>query len=306
MRERFEKVFLRARSLFVESASVRFDEPMKAHTSLGIGGRAAVYVRPNTIELVSDVLRFAKEEDIPLHYVGGGTNMLVRDGRVEAVLVATGELKGIDIMKEDDEVILRIYAGEALRGLLSFCRKGGFSGLEALAGIPGSVGGAVKGNSGSFGTEIKDVISAVEVLSKSGEIKRLSREEMGFAYRGCALSEGDLVVAAEISLRRAAPEEITERMDEYFQKKKDAQPLYAKSAGCVFKNPAGLSAGKLIDEAGLKGVGIGGVEVSTVHANFFVNRGGGTAADFMRLMDMVVDRVKTVSGAMLEPEIRII
>lgn len=306
MRERLN-LRLKGRSLVVEDTVIRFDEPMRAHTYLGIGGNAAVYAKPQDLDLLKELLAFAKDEGLPVHYIGGGTNLLINDGPLKCMFISLAGMRGIDVVKEiDEEVYVKAWAGESLKGFLAYCHKGGFTGMEPLAGIPGSVGGAVKGNAGSFGREVKDLLASAEVLDATGELKTLGPDEMGFSYRGSGLAEGDLVLSAEFLLTRDEPGRIKREMEEYFQRKKNSQPLGARSAGCVFKNPEGTSAGKLLDDAGLKGAREGGIEVSTVHANFFVNAGGGTATDFLRLMDRAINEVLNRTGIVLEPEIRIV
>jgi UDP-N-acetylmuramate dehydrogenase len=178
--------------------------------------------------------------------------------------------------------------------------------MEPLAGIPGTVGGAVFMNAGSFGTEIKDVVTGVEIVDREGSIRRLSRSEIGFSYRSSSLPKGSIIISAEFRLSRDKPESVSKRIRETIRKKALSQPLNYPSAGCVFKNPPDDSAGRLIDIAGCKGMRCGGIEVSSVHANFFINTGGGTFDDFINLMEEVRDRVYKTSGIKLEPEIHIL
>ncbi|MDA8168093.1 MAG: UDP-N-acetylmuramate dehydrogenase [Nitrospiraceae bacterium] len=293
-------------SLRETGAKVRYGEPLKAHTSLGIGGAAEIFAEPSDAGQLEGLLRLSA--GMPVYIMGGGTNLLVADGPLEMLVISTSGLRGIEKIDEDGGgVVLGVWAGEPLKGLLSFCQRNGFSGLEGLAGIPGSVGGAVKGNAGAHGTEMKDIVEKVAVARRDGTLEARSAEAMGFKYRGSGLSESEMVLRAEIRLKKDGPEEIRKRMNEHFGMKKKSQPLSARSAGCVFKNPEGFPpAGKLIDEAGLKGASRGGIEVSGIHANFFVNRGNGTASDFFALMDMVAAEVRKRSGAVLDPEIRIL
>ncbi len=306
MREKFERVFLKGKGLHAGDSWIKFDEPLKAHTSLRTGGRAAVFARPEGLDPLKELLLFARDEGVRVHLLGGGTNVLVTDGYHRALFIQTGGFKGIEILNESGGARVKASCGEALKGLLSYCQKAGLSGLEGLSGIPGSVGGAVLGNSGSFGMEIKDSLASADVLGPDGEMKTLTRDQMGFRYRGTALGEDEAVVSAEFLLRRDEPEAIKEKMNDFFEIKKKSQPISEHSAGCVFKNPEGASAGRLIEEAGLKGTKTGGVMISPVHANFFVNTGGGTAADFLALMDMAREKVLKQTGIPLEPEIRIV
>ena len=301
------------RDLGLKAAEMRFGEPLGRHTSLGIGGRAEVYARPGTARDLARILAF--DWQMPVYFLGGGTNILIMDEDIKALFISTGGLKGIEVKKlSRDEFlpILSVRAGESLKGVLAFCMKNGLSGLEPLTGIPGSVGGAVAGNAGAHGLEIGDVIRLVRVMGEKGGIKEMSGEEMGFFYRGSALlakgtvSPDGLIIGAELALKPGSPMEIRALMARNFNIKKKTQPLQARSAGCVFKNPEGRAAGSLIEEAGFKGARVGGVEVSVVHANFFINRGDGSAEDFLRLMDKVSDGVEKRFGIRLEPEIRIL
>ncbi len=304
----------RARRLIkeLELKGVNFGEPLERHTSLGIGGRAEVYARPADAAALAALL--SGDWRMPVYFLGGGTNLLITDEDIGGLFISTAGLTGIEILEGGSAPAVSVGAGEPLKRVLAFCMKNGFSGLEPLAGIPGSLGGAVAGNAGAHGLEIKDVIRRVHVMDKKGGLRELTPEQMDFRYRGSLILDnsggpddaGGIIVKAELVLREGDPEEIREIMKRNFEMKKKTQPLCARSAGCVFRNPAGHSAGRLIDEAGLKGMRVGDIEVSPVHANFFVNRGDGRARDFLELMDRVADRVKKLFGLQLEPEIRMI
>lgn len=291
---------------------VAFDEPMKRHTSLGIGGPAAAFARPADAAALEGLIMRAAKANLPVFYLGGGTNLLAGDGPANVLVIATEGIKGMDVLEaKGDSVVVNAAAGESLKGLLSFCQQNGYSGLEGLVGIPGSVGGAVWGNAGSYGAQMNDALRSVTVIRGDGKMERFSAGELEFGYRSSPFKEGGplagaLIASVELGLIRQEPAAVSKKMNEFFLMKRKTQPLGERSAGCVFKNPEGLSAGKLIEEAGLKGARAGAIEVSPVHANFFVNRGGGTAADFLRLMDAVVSTVKKNSGIILEPEIRIL
>ncbi len=301
------------------AAGISFWEPLNRHTSLGIGGRAEVYARPADAGALSALLAAALAGDrpLPVFFLGGGTNLLVTDEQIRALVISTAGLRGTEIMPEGGSTsVISVYAGEPLKKVLAFCMEKGLRGLESLAGIPGSLGGAVAGNAGANGIEIKDVIRRVHVMDEKGVTRELTPKQMDFRYRGSAVLDGSggpavahrggLIVKAELALEEGDPAEIKNLMKRNFEMKKKTQPLQARSAGCVFRNPAGHSAGRLIDEAGLKGARIGDIEVSPLHANFFINRGEGKAGDFLKLMDRVADEVKKRFGLILEPEIRIL
>jgi UDP-N-acetylmuramate dehydrogenase len=178
--------------------------------------------------------------------------------------------------------------------------------MEGLAGNPGSVGGAVAGKAGSFGFEIRDVITSISLLMPDGSQKELSAEDIVFEYRKAHVPSGSIILSAVLSLKKDEPFEIKKRFIEFINEKKSRQPVSKPSAGCVFKNQKDIAAGKLIDDAGCKGMRVGDIEVSEMHANFFINTGKGTADDFLKLMDIVGKKVKDKFGIVLEPEIRIL
>jgi UDP-N-acetylmuramate dehydrogenase len=197
-------------------------------------------------------------------------------------------------------------AGTALRKLLNLAKAEGYRGIEGLAGIPGCLGGAVRGNAGSFGFEIGNVVESATVIRMDGEIVTVERDDLRFGYRSCAVPDGSIIVSVNVRLEKDDAKKISRIANDFLQEKLRKQPISLLSAGCVFKNPAGTHAGRLIDEAGCKGMRRGEVEVSGLHADFFVNRGNGTAADFLGLMEDVKERVMKSFGVELEPEIRIV
>jgi UDP-N-acetylmuramate dehydrogenase len=207
---------------------------------------------------------------------------------------------------DEKKVVLYVGSGVPLPKLMSVAKKNGYSGLEPLAGIPGCVGGAVYMNAGSFGTEMRDLIVSVALMNIKGEITIVNADELSFTYRSSGIPDDSVILSANIRLAKDDPAEVGKRMKEYMKRKKAAQPLGEFSAGCVFKNPEKDSAGRLIDAAGCKGMKVGDIEVSTLHANYFINKGKGTCKDFVSLMDKVRAKVKKQSGIKLEPEVRII
>jgi UDP-N-acetylmuramate dehydrogenase len=288
-------------------ADIRFLEPMRGHTSLRIGGEADVFVSPYDLRSLCNLIKVSRSKGIPVLPVGGGTNLLVRDRGIEGVVLSLAVFNSISVLSESaDDVFIYADAGVPLPKLVEFSRKHGLSGLEGLSGIPGYLGGAIAGNAGAFGYEIKDTIVSVSVVDFSGSEKKLEREEIDFSYRSAGIPEGSIILGAELRLKKDEPEAVSERISGFLKEKKTRQPLGERSAGCVFKNPEGYQAGRLIDEAGCKGMKQGDIEVSSIHANFFVNKGKGSAEDFLRLMDKVASRVKEKFGIVLEPEIRIV
>lgn len=286
---------------------VKFMEPMRDHTSLRIGGPADIFAVPQDILSLSNVRARLERRRVPFFPLGGGTNILVRDGGIEGTVISFRSLRKIETVKEDDEnVYLFVRAGALLQRLVNFSKENGYSGLEGLVGIPGTVGGAICGNAGAFGYEMKDILVSVEIMDSEGKIDRFKAEGIAFGYRSSGISQNELLLSAEIKLRKDKKEDISARIEDFLKIKREKQPVWEHSAGCVFKNPPGSSAGKLIDEAGCKSMRIGDVEVSAVHANFFINKGKASAADFIMLIEEVAARVKERSNVVLEPEIRIV
>jgi UDP-N-acetylmuramate dehydrogenase len=300
----------RAKDIFSEGlfeGEVKFREPMRNHTSLRIGGPADIFAMPQDLSSLKNMHINLRRNKIPFFPLGGGTNILVRDGGIEGAVISLRSFRRTGVLSKDNNyAYLFAEAGTLLQRIVNFSKENGYSGVEGLAGIPGTVGGAIFGNAGAFGYEMKDVLISVEVMDIEGRIKRFKAEEINFGYRSTSISRNELILDAEIKLKKDEKEKVSAKVDDFLEKKREKQPLREPSAGCVFKNPAGLSAGKLIDEAGCKGIKIGDVEVSSIHANFFINKGEAKASDFIRLMEEVAHRVKERFGVVLEPEIKIV
>lgn len=282
---------------------IRFNEPMSAHTSLKIGGPFDVALFPDETSL-PELIKILTGEGIPYIVIGGGTNVLVKDRGINGAVIFTSKMNNITLNAERST--LNAEAGCSLQKVINLCIEHGLSGMEGLAGIPGSMGGAIAGNAGSFGYEIKDVVKSVNLLMPDGDIKESSASDICFQYRSAKIPSDSIILSAVLSLRKDEPFEIKKRFTEFINEKKSKQPVSKPSAGCVFKNPKDIAAGRLIDDARCKGMRVGDIEVSPMHANFFINTGKGTADDFLRLMDIVSKKVKEKFGIVLEPEIRII
>ncbi|RPI33014.1 MAG: UDP-N-acetylmuramate dehydrogenase, partial [Nitrospiraceae bacterium] len=251
-----------------------FNMPMKNHTSLAIGGPADVLVSPADPMSLKNIVLLARKKNLPFLPLGGGTNILVKDDGIDGIVMNLKSFRMIHVIREEgEEVDLFAEAGVPLQMLVNFCREKGYAGMEGLTGIPGTFGGAICGNAGSYGCEIKDVIHSVLLMSFDGRLDRFNAGDLGFGYRRSAVKQTDIVLNANIRLRKDNADAVAERIRKFLEEKKNTQPISERSAGCVFKNPAGVSAGKLIDESGCKRMKIGGIEVSNVHANFFVNKG---------------------------------
>ena len=288
----------------------RFDYPMHRLTTYKVGGPAEALWEARDLETLKKVLRYLSLEDIPYCALGGGSNLLVKDEGIDGVMIL---LKGsLAAIKEDTEKSL-VWAGGGvqLTDLMSWCRQRGMSGLEFLAGIPGTVGGAIAMNAGAFGREVNERVKTLQFVATGGTPVEKSRSELKFSYRRLHMEEGWLVTNTCFSLDRDTPEAVIEKMGGFLKTRKLTQPLEYPSAGSVFKNPPGAphstpGAGRLIENAGLKGKRIGGATISEKHANFIVNEGGATAGDILMLMDLMRLEVKRMSGIDLEPEIRVL
>lgn len=299
---------------------IKFDEPLSAHTSLKIGGPADIMIFPEDVVSLKHVLVTASREMIPVYVLGAGTNLLVKDGGIDGIVVSLKAFRNVEVIpniervaphhipRDDLEAYVALYveSGKPLGGLIDFVSRNGLSGIEPLAGIPGTFGGALSMNAGSFGTEIKDVIISVAFMHMNGDIVIVEKDNLKFSYRELHIPNDAVIISGNIVLKKNSPASVVRHVKDFLKIKQQKQPLREVSAGCVFKNPAGESAGRLIDNAGCKGMHAGDVEVSTVHANYFVNRGRASAKDFLNLMERVNKKVREFSGIVLQPEIRVI
>ena len=284
--------------------SVLFDVSMKEYTSLKIGGNADVMAFPQDAADLRELIKFALTKKFPVFYLGAGSNLLVRDGGIRGIVVNLSEgMKDITFL--DD---MKVHAGSGVRlsDLLKECAERGLGSLEFVAAIPGVLGGAVAMNAGCYGREMKDVVEGVEIIDKKGKKGFLSNSELGFGYRSTKLAQGSVVVRVHLALEKKDPKKIKEEIKELRAKRKESAPVSKPSAGSIFKNPEGTSAGRLIDEAGLKGLSSGDAEISTEHGNYIINNGSASAADVLSLMATIRDKVYSEKGVMLEPEIKVI
>lgn len=283
-------------------AIVRQDEPLAPHTWLHVGGPAEFFAEPRSADELAALVRRCRDDELPVRILGGGSNVLVRDEGVPGVVIRLADAGFADIERQGRR--LTAGGGAKLGHLISTAVREGLAGLEALVGIPGTIGGALHGNAGSRGGDVGQWTSRATVMTAAGEIVERARDELVFAYRQSSLDEL-VILSAEFELDEEDPDELTKRMQKQWIVKKASQPLGHQSAGCIFKNPSGLSAGVLIDDAGLKGTRVGGAEVSDRHANFIIAEAGATSHDVLRLIDLVRSRVADRSGVELELEIEV-
>lgn len=281
---------------------VRQAEPLAPHTWFHLGGPAEFFAEPRNEDELRELIVRCREEEMPVRLLGGGSNVLVRDEGVPGVVIRLTEPAFSEIKVAGG----RVSAGGAakLGHVISSTVREGLAGLETLVGIPGTIGGALHGNAGSRGGDIGQWTSRATVMTRSGEVVQRQRDELVFAYRESSLDEL-AILSAEFELDAEDPEQLTKRMQQQWIVKKASQPLGHQSAGCIFKNPRGMSAGMLIDQAGLKGARIGGAEVSDRHANFIVAEPGASSQDVLRLIELVRSRVADRLGIELETEIEV-
>lgn len=277
------------------------DEPLAKHTSFGIGGAADLLVFAADLEDLREVLGFCKLERTPLFALGNGTDLLVRDGGFRGIVVSLKD--GFSaVWAEGGEVVCG--AGMDLSALLSFASDLSLTGLEFLAGIPGTVGGAIRRNAGAYGGEVSQRVLSLKGMSRECEVVGLKLDEVQFGYRESRFPQA--LVIFEVTLGLVKDGRVKELTDEYLHKREQTQPLTGRSAGSVFKNPDGMSAGRLVEQAGCKGLRVGGAQVSTKHANFIVNVGGASSEDVLQLISQVRDKVRMEAGVELELEIEVV
>lgn len=283
---------------------LRLDEPMRRHTTLKIGGPADAWAEPGSVAEVAALARFCADQRLPITVVGGGSNLLVRDAGVRGVVLGTGRLRGLARVGETG---IRVEAGVSTGKLLSLALKSELGGIEFLGGVPGSVGGGLIMNAGTYLGEFKDVTTWVEsVRLADGAVVRRGNAECGFRYRHSELPASEVVVAAEVALRPRPRGEIEAEVKALRQRRHDREPKKVSSNGSTFKNPAGDFAGRLIEAAGCKGWREGDAVCSPVHANWLVNVGAATAAELERLIARVRAEVVRVHGVTLELEVKIL
>ncbi|MEF9974942.1 MAG: UDP-N-acetylmuramate dehydrogenase [Clostridia bacterium] len=286
------------------AAQLLREEPMSRHTTMRVGGPAQLLIVPRSAQQVCLALQAAGKLGIPAIVIGNGSNLIVRDGGVRGAVIALGE--SFSAIEAQDGHVLRAQAGARLAQIAAVALKKGLAGLEFASGIPGTVGGGVAMNAGAYGGEIKDVLARVTVL-EAGKLCAYDNAQMDFGYRTSrVLRAGGVILDAEFRLHPDNAEAIGERMNQMNARRRDKQPLNFPSAGSTFKRPEGYFAGALIEEAGLKGLRVGGAQVSEKHAGFVVNTGGATAGEVLALIERVQAEVKRASGVALVCEVRVI
>jgi UDP-N-acetylmuramate dehydrogenase len=284
----------RARLAALGGEKVRFDEPLSRHTTLKIGGPADAWVAPDSVRSLRAVVEYCIDQKLPMISLGGGSNLLVRDGGIRGVVLSTRTLRKIE---REGELGIHVESGVSTGKLLSCATKWELGGLEFLGGVPGSVGGGMVMNAGTYLGEFKDVTTRVRSLRlEDGELVERSNDACQFVYRGSALPVGEIVVDVSLEMVKRPKEEIQEAVKSLRARRKEREPKGASNAGSVFKNPEGDYAGRLIESVGFKGTRVGAAECSPVHANWFVNHGGARASDMVTLIERARAAVSAQHG----------
>ena len=298
-----EKALIFQRMKQISRGTILIDEPLMRHTSFKIGGPADIYIKPADLEDLIRIKEFCRAENIANFVIGNGTNMLVSDdGWRGAVIEISKAFRGLS----NKGNVVTVGAGVSINALIEYCTEIGLSGIESLIGIPGQVGGGLMLNAGAYGSEIMDTIMSVRMINEEGQPEIWKRNEIQFGYRRTNFPKAAVLIEAQFILQEGNPKAMAVSEENILKKRKEKQPLSLPSAGSVFKRPQNDYAGRLIEEAGCKGLRIGDAMVSRKHANFIVNCHLATARDVLRLIKEVRDRVYHQFDIMLELEIHLI
>ncbi|MGN1269930.1 MAG: UDP-N-acetylmuramate dehydrogenase [Clostridia bacterium] len=290
----------------LEKSIVKIDEPMKAHTNFKIGGNADIFVIAKSIEDIQTILKITKEYKIPLTVLGNGSNVLVSDKGIRGIILKIA-LNNYVIEKQQDYAKIEVEAGVLLGMLSQILLKEQIANFEFAAGIPGTIGGAIRMNAGAYGGEIKDIVKDVTYLDENAKLITISNEQCMFSYRHSIFSnQKGIIVKATLQLPDGNKEEIKQKMEEFAQSRKEKQPIHLPSAGSTFKRGEDFITAKLIDECGLKGYKVGDAQVSTMHAGFVVNLGEATATDVLNVIEYVKQVVLEKTGKKIELEIELL
>ena len=282
---------------------IHIDEPMKNHTSFRVGGPADILVTPETSEDVVELVKACRDHNVPCIIIGNGSNLLIKDGGVRGVVVKLSRMNKIKI----DGERITAESGVKLSDLCTAAMAEGLTGLEFSCGIPGSVGGAAAMNAGAYNGEISNVIETAVCIDKEGNVKKLGRDELELGYRtSVILKQGYTVIEVTFKLQKGEKDKIGSRIVDLNKRRSEGQPLEFPSAGSTFKRPEGYFAAKLIEDTGLKGLRVGGAEVSVKHSGFIINKKEASAKDILDLIAIVQKQVKEAYGVDLHTEVRII
>lgn len=286
---------------------ILFDEPLARYTTVKVGGPADIFFYPNNLEQLKKGIQFCKSYKIPYFIIGNGSNLLIRDGGIRGFVIKLNRcLNNFKFEEQQDEIFLDVEAGVSLAKVVELSKQQGFSGMESLYGIPGTVGGALIMNAGTREGEIGEKIESVVVIDSSGELKTYQKKQLKFEYRSFKIPRSEVAIQVRLRLTRSTPEKVAEHISFFQKRRHETQPLGEPSMGSVFKNPPKKFAAELIEELGLKGIRVGGARVSEKHSNWIVNEGGATAKDVIALIGLIKDKVKEQAAIRLETEVKIV
>ncbi len=287
----------------VSPNNIKQNESLRQYTMTKLGGKADIFITPESEEEAVAVIRYAHENGLPILMLGNGSNMVVRDGGVRGIVIHFNQLEQIEV----NGTTVFAQAGALIADVSKIAAMQSLTGFEFACGIPGSIGGAMAMNAGAYGGEIKDIIVSCKIVTREGEVKDLSKDELHLAYRKSIIAEKDyFVLSATFSLAKGEQQEIDAKIADLTFQRESKQPLEYPSAGSVFKRPPGHFAGKLIQDSGLQGKGVGGAEVSKKHAGFIINKNNATATDYIKTIEMVQRVVKENYEIDLETEVKIV
>lgn len=288
---------------FYNATDIKIDENLSKYVNFRVGGPADILLKPKSKDQLLESIKACMENNIPFYVVGNGSNLLVRDGGFRGVVILLTEIKNITV----DENIVMAECGATLKSVSDEAVANSLTGFEFACGIPGTIGGAVFMNAGAYDGCMSDIIESAEVINEQGEVLVLSKEELKLGYRSSIVMEkGYVVLSAKFKLTKGEIKSISDLVRDLTEKRESKQPLEYPSAGSTFKRPEGYFAGKLIQDAGLKGFSIGGAAVSSKHSGFVINKGGATAKDILDLIKHIQVEVKKQFGIELHTEVRII
>lgn len=290
----------------IPKEKIYINEEMKKYTSFKIGGPAECLIKIESVDQIKEVYKIAKEFNIPLTVIGNGSNLLVSDRGIKGIVLKI-EIKKLEFQEDKGKINIVVGSGEKLGIMAQKFLNQEIEGFEFAAGIPGTIGGAIRMNAGAHGKEMKDIVKTVTYIDREGNIKKINNSEAEFKYRNSIFSHKDyVIIEAELKLQKGNKEEILAKMQEYANFRKEKQPLEFPSAGSTFKRGEDFITARLIDECGLKGYQIGDAQISEKHAGFIINKGNATAEDVMKLIEYTKEQIYNKFGKRIETEIEIL
>jgi len=302
-----EKIDMERTLREIVSGSVRSRESMDRHTSLGVGGIADFFVEPAHTRELERLVAFLSGRNVPFFPLGNGTNLIVRDGGYRGIVISLKNLQHMEIRHDSPEnPSMYAEAGVPLARIVEAALRESLTGIEFCAGIPGTLGGALRMNAGAWGGAMNDIVTSLFLVTPRGTVGEWEAKRLSFSYRNLDIPENSIITAALLSLVLGDSGKIRNRINENMARRRQRHPLSLRSAGSIFKNPSSAPAGRIIEEAGLKGARVGDAVVSELHGNFIVNDGKATAGDVLTLIDRLRDRVKELTGLELEREVIVI